>query len=188
MSNTALAKPAPLKLDQAVVKRKALRQLVRNGLVESGLPAEAATVFMENLRDLGLDALLPAIQVCVFVDIDVLMGQRSVLHNQQAMNTMLRRFIQAGAGTALLRTLFPAVSLQTIDSIRQDLNVAPPIVAEELSPDDHSYMRRTWGQLCAQMHDPRERYLALHESLPRYSLYTLFCALNQGYSQPRART
>ncbi|AZS82057.1 hypothetical protein IPU70_21065 [Achromobacter sp. SD115] len=172
-----------LELTHPTLKRKALRelneQIRRRAHADGALPQHTAELLLAGLRDRGLDAMLPAVTVRIYVDPEALVEQQSEHQRRQELMAQLRRFLRAQAGGSLIRALFPAIPAAEVDQMRAHMRLSPPGPAVELDPAEYLRVHSIWKELQGTTSDVRERYLALHEAFPKHTLLTLFAALNQ---------
>lgn len=172
-----------LELTHPTLKRKALRelnqQIRRRTYVDGAIPQHTAELLLAGLRDRGLDAMLPAVTVRIYVDQEALVAQQSEHQQRQEHMEQLRKFLRAQASGSLIRALFPSVPTSEVEQTRMQLRLSQPGPAVELDPGEYLRVHTIWKELQSTTSDVRERYLALHDAFPHYTLITLFAALNQ---------
>lgn len=177
-------------VDDDDLKRRALKSLMRairraNPAVAVNMPAEVVAILSGGLKDQDWPALLAACAVHITVDRRALRNESSAVRASLNDHQMLVCLIQARAGDSLLRALFPQFGREDVASLRRDLKVAAPRLAERLSAADETALCVAWPAVCARNKDPRMRYLALSREFPQYTLYSLFAAINDMVSAGR---
>lgn len=172
-----------LELTHPTVKRKALRelneQIRRRACADDAIPSQTAQLLLEGLRDRGLDAMLPAVSVRIYVDPEALVAQQSEHQQRLELMEQLRRFLRAQASGSLIRALFPSIPTTEVEQLRTHMRLAQPGAAVELEASEYLRVHSTWRELQRTTSDVRARYLALHDTFPNHTLLTLFAALNQ---------
>ncbi|AUA56005.1 hypothetical protein CEY09_11990 [Achromobacter marplatensis] len=172
-----------LELTHPTLKRKALRelnqQIRRRAYADGAIPEQTAELLMAGLRDRGLDAMLPAVTVRIYVDQEALVAQQSEHQQRQQHMEQLRKFVRAQASGSLIRALFPSIPAAEVEQIRTQMRLSQPGPAVELDPGEYLRVHSIWKELHSTTVDVRERYLALHDAFPQHTLLTLFAALNQ---------
>lgn len=176
-----------LELHNPTLKRRALRelsQLLRRSNQSSGDLAEiiepqTADLLAAGMRERGLDALLPAVTVRVYVDQEALAQQQQHYQTRLTQLDQLRKFVRAQASLSLIRALFPEFSVAEIEQVRVVMRVPAPGPAQELDPAEYLAAHRTWKELQKSTSNARDRFLGLAEAFPSHTLLTLFAALNQ---------
>lgn len=172
-----------MELKHPTLKRKALRelneQIRRHACADGAIPPHTAQLLLAGLRDRGLDAMLPAVTVRIYVDPEALVAQQSEYQQRLELMEQLRRFLRAQASGSLIRALFPSIPTMDVEQLRTHMRLSQPGPAVELEPGEYLRVHTIWKELQKSTSDVRERYLALHDAFPKYTLLTLFAALNQ---------
>lgn len=170
-------------VDDDDLKRRALQSLARAirrvyPAAAVSMPAEVVAILNGGIKDQDWPALLAACAVHITVDRRALRNESPAVRESLNDHQMLVCLIQARAGDSLLRALFPQFGREAVASLRRDLKVAAPRLAERLSAADETALCAAWPAVCARNKDPRMRYLALSREFPQYTLYSLFAAIN----------
>lgn len=151
------------------------------------LPPSVRTVLSDQRAEQLIPRLIASNALRLRFEMSTLAHACEQIERQWWEEALLQYFVGSQASTTMIQALFTGVTRSRVERMRRDLDAAPPTKPCALSDDQATAIFDIWSDLQSEPLDLRERYVELHQRCAgRYSLGTLFAALNLGEVPSRA--
>jgi hypothetical protein len=151
------------------------------------LPPSVRTVLGDQRAEQLIPRLIASNALRLRFEMNTLAHACEQIERQWWEEALLQYFVGSQASTTMIQALFTGVTRSRIERMRRDLDAPPPTKPCALSDDQATGIFDIWSDLQSEPLDLRERYVELHQRCGgRYTLATLFAALNLGEVPSRA--
>jgi hypothetical protein len=153
------------------------------------LPPSVRAVLSDQRAEQLIPRLIASNALRLRFEMNTLAHACEQIERQWWEEALLQYFVGSQASTTMIQALFTGVTRSRIERMRRDLDAAPPTKPCALSDDQVTGIFDIWSDLQSEPLDLRERYIELHQRCAgRYTLATLFAALNLGEVRSRANS